>query len=694
MSQVKSIDFIYKYILDQSIYKVEEGIFYNALFFCTASAMGIKNIRIRRQTNRGEKLIIPNYMGITFAVSGAGKDHSMNKCEQLFYPKFDNLVDRMRAFYDSQRDSDGRPNPRYINISSYFIPVISSVEGVRKTAQTLCDGMYGSVNIFETELGNRILSMEPMFDLLKKAWDNGTFEGAVNVGAGGENYFTVKDMGCNALLFGAPGPFVQDPKRQDALIMAYVTGMARRAFIYHNPSFKKSANKNPFHETMTREELVEMDNYLKELSFFLNNTKYIEMPKEIFNKLMEYDETKQLKRERSNSIIAEDLGAPNKIEKLLGIVATLDLSETIKEEHLKFAIEFTEMMDKTAEETVELKPDYKLVYELLEQRGFLARTDIVKNVKNVSLKTLDDTMTLVEEYASILGNALVKKEYQKIVKYKLEKLSESNLNSVIISVNTDTNRTVPEGFIKKQGNFFNLHKIINSNVRYSAGTFKDEYINDENYLEEQNLFIIDIDNDLTIAEAKNLFSGMTYLITTTKNHQKEKGKEGQEVICDRFRIILPTISKFHLDYETYSKMYSNVLMALGVEEADKKCRNASRWYYGNPDGEHWYNEGDLLDIRPFIPDTSQHEASAEAVNRYNDSENAGTDERTDGAVRWFLASTSEGSRNENMFRLCMLLKEHISNSDWQLIARHANSCLRNPMQENEMRTILTSAARR
>ena len=70
MSQVKSIDFIYKYILDQSIYKVEEGIFYNALFFCTASAMGIKNIRIRRQTNRGEKLIIPNYMGITFAVSG------------------------------------------------------------------------------------------------------------------------------------------------------------------------------------------------------------------------------------------------------------------------------------------------------------------------------------------------------------------------------------------------------------------------------------------------------------------------------------------------------------------------------------------------------------------------------------------------------------------------------------------------
>lgn len=194
MSQIKAIDDLYDYILDQSIYIVEPGIFYNALFYCTASAMGIKNIRLRRSTNRGDKLIICNFMGISFAVSGAGKDHSMNKCEQLFYPKFDKIVDLVKSFYDQQRDKDGKPSRKYVNLSSYFIPVISSVEGVRKTAQTLSDSGYGSVNIFETELGNRILSMEPMFDIMKKAWDNGTFEGAVNVSDGGENYFTVKDM--------------------------------------------------------------------------------------------------------------------------------------------------------------------------------------------------------------------------------------------------------------------------------------------------------------------------------------------------------------------------------------------------------------------------------------------------------------------------------------------------------------------
>lgn len=70
MSKIKAIDDLYDYILDQSIYIVEPGIFYNALFYCTASAMGIKNIRLRRSTNRGDKLTICNFMGISFAVSG------------------------------------------------------------------------------------------------------------------------------------------------------------------------------------------------------------------------------------------------------------------------------------------------------------------------------------------------------------------------------------------------------------------------------------------------------------------------------------------------------------------------------------------------------------------------------------------------------------------------------------------------
>jgi hypothetical protein len=434
MSRIQRIDDIYEYILDQSMYVLEPGVFYNALFYCTASAMGTKNIRIVRKTNRGDKVIIPSYFAITMSQSGAGKDHAFKKSEELFGNMFTSLVDRAQSFYESSRDNTGKASSKYINPTAYFVPIISNDRGIRKAAQTYTDFRFGSVNLYEAELGDRILSMQDMFDLLKKAWDTGTVDAPLNASDGGEAYFQVKDMQINCLLYGAPGPFTLDPKRQDALIMAYITGMARRTFIYHNASFKKSENKNPNFEQMDSDTIARTRDYLQELRSFINNTKEIYLPNDVYKMLMDYDDTKQTLREQSHSMIAEDLGAPQKIEKLLGIIAVLDLSNTITENHLKFAIEFTEMMDKTAIDTVELKPDHILVYELLIQRDFMARTDILKNVKGVTLKSLDDIMTLVEEYASMLGNALIKKEYSKIVKYKIEKLSKSNIEEVETAV--------------------------------------------------------------------------------------------------------------------------------------------------------------------------------------------------------------------------------------------------------------------
>lgn len=692
---IKSIQMIYDYILDQSMYSVLPGVFLNALFYNTAAAIGAKRIFVERESNRGPKKIIPNYFGITFSISGAGKDHSLNKTTEIFGTFFDKVTALGQSFYDESRDSDGQPNGSYINPSSYFIPVKSSGEGIQKTAQTWSDAGFGSVNVYETELGNRILSMEPIFDILKKAWDTGTFEGQINAGNGGKNYFRVTDMPCNMILFGAPGPFLQDPKRQDALIMAYISGIARRAFIYHNKSFKKSQNKNPNFETMPMEDIEAMDQYLKELKSFLNNTEKIYLPKDVHRMLIEYDDSKQIARERSHSPIAEDLGAPQKIEKLLGIIATLDLSNTITKEHLDFAIEFTEMMDETAEETVELKPDHVLIYNELEQRNFMSRSDIVKAVRGVNLSSLADHMVLVEEQANSLGNSIIKKEYGKVVQYKLEKLSSSDISSAIISVNEDPNKFNPKGFEKKKGNFFNLHTIINSKMRYSAGTFKDSYISDENYLQEQNLFIIDVDDGMTIKEAQDLFKDMTYLMATTKSHQVKKSRSSGDIpACDRFRIILPTSATFHLSPTDYSAMYMNVLDALGMEEADEKCRNSSRWYYGFENGEHWYNEGKLLDIRPFLPDSSQKVASDAALSNYEkEGETFATeDRRVDGALRWFFRTTAKGNRHDQLFRLALTLRTRIQVSNWDGILRHANSCLTDPISDNDLKSTIKSAS--
>ena len=703
MSNIPSINMLYEYALDNSEYIMIKELFYSALFFNTAAAMSLKKIRIVRKTNNQDKIIIPNYFGISFGNSGVGKNHSDNLARAIYKDLFTKFEGYAEEFYNDRKDpNDRKPDPRYVNLSSYFIPVTSTWQALQKAAQTVKDMDIGSVNVVSDELGDNIMSMSEIFTKLKSTWDTGTSEGPVNVTNGGESYFCVHDVCFNALLFGAPGPFELDTKKKDRLLEIYVSGMARRSFIYHNNTYKKSENRNPNFEKLQKEFYDELDKYIKELRYFINNTKEIRYPAKIREKLLEYDQMKELERERSISLIAEDLGSTKKIEKLMGIIATLDLAEEISEEHLKFAIEFTEALDSTAEETVEIKPAYKRIYDEIEKRSYAARTDIVKAVKDITIKDLDSQLILVQEYANLVGNSLIKKEYNGIIKYKIEKLSNTSLDNIILSVNPNMDRTEPEGFIRKIGSFDKLVNAINGDFRYSAGTFRNEYISDENYMQEQNLFIIDIDNDLTIEDAKALFSSITYLITTTKSHQKPKrtkiNGESVEVTCDRFRIIIPTLSTFHLTPKVYSEMYMNVINSLGIAEADTKCRNASRWYYGNPEGEHWYNYGDLLDIRTYIPDSSENQDATASINNYDkshsDKSNAPSSVRVDAAIRWFLSNTATGNRNDNLFKLGMLLKEKIEEPEWALWLRNANNCLSHPLPDSDMKSIIGSVGRR
>ena len=191
LNNIPNINMLYEYAMDNSEYIMIKEMFLSALFFNTASAMALRNIRIKRKSNNKDKIIIPNYFAVTFAGSGCGKNHSDSIARSIYKPMFEKFNDRAYTFFEARRDEKRVPDPRYLNMSSYFIPVTSSWQALQKAAQTVKDMDVGSVNVVADELADNIMQMADIFTKLKSTWDTGQSEGPLNVTSGGEAYFLV-----------------------------------------------------------------------------------------------------------------------------------------------------------------------------------------------------------------------------------------------------------------------------------------------------------------------------------------------------------------------------------------------------------------------------------------------------------------------------------------------------------------------
>lgn len=142
--------------------------------------------------------------------------------------------------------------------------------------------------------------------------------------------------------------------------------------------------------------------------------------------------------------------------------------------------------------------------------------------------------------------------------------------------------------------FTQLHRMIQSDFRqYSPFKFIGKTKVSENWNNsEQNLLILDIDDGLTIKEAKNIFSKYKYLIATTKSHQKDKkGK-----VCDRFRIILESDNIPKGD--SYFKMMD--FMKIQYPFIDEQVNTKTGAFLGHADCDYWYNDGELYDCSSLI----------------------------------------------------------------------------------------------
>lgn len=152
-------------------------------------------------------------------------------------------------------------------------------------------------------------------------------------------------------------------------------------------------------------------------------------------------------------------------------------------------------------------------------------------------------------------------------------------------VTVSISKHITENFKKIQVPFSKIMDLVKSDFNYSAGTFLNGYRNKSNYGNYSNMIILDVDDGLTIDKAHQMFLPYNHIIATTKSHQREKNG----IVCDRFRVLLPTETPITLNEKEYTTLMKSIMRKYSF--VDQSCKDASRFYYPSKDSIVSYKYG-------------------------------------------------------------------------------------------------------
>jgi hypothetical protein len=231
-----------------------------------------------------------------------------------------------------------------------------------------------------------------------------------------------------------------------------------------------------------------------------------------------------------------------------------------------------------------------------------------------------------------------------------------------------------EGLLKSKVQSYCLNHF-EATDKAPNGHRKKEYV-----IPGQNMIAFDIDEGMTVIQMQEILTPYQYLLYTTKSHQREKNG----VVCDRFRVIIPTKTNFYVNPEEHKGLYENISRVLEIPSYDVATRNQGRLWFVAPDGDTIRKDtGDLLDVRCCIPET---EVSEHVIPNIENLDLDETDRRVYGMQKHTLINGIGGNRNNAIFALAKFIKD--INGDIEGTVYATNSMLVHPLPETEVRTIL------
>lgn len=578
-----------------------------------------------------------------------------------------------------------------------YLPVFDSgtPAAFKQLREHLIIADSGCLHMRTDELGTNLTSIEEILAAFIEAFDVGLINPKLIKHTDQQKRITSNQGRTPAVWLGFGTPTrVLDGSRTEQIFMDQLqTGFARRCFFGHSDDeqwgTEMSAQDifNVRTNSKSNDFLTQLGKDLAKCAEMPNHRKNILMSKDRSIQLIEYElRNKELAAclpDHRDIEKTELLHRHAKVLKLAGAYAFVNGDSEITEEVLLAAIRMGEDSGSHFEKIMQQEPNHARLCKYIGSAGkSLTQAELIENVPYYrgSEVVKRDMMTLAVAYG-LRNNISIKRTFTKgVEEIEGTMLRTTDTNKIHFSYSSD----ISQGYRSSTAPFTMMHKLLcMPDMHWTAHSFKQGHRHSDDVIPGFDLLILDVDDGMSIDTVKLLLAEYTYCIHTTKSHGLIKAKGGGTI--DKYRIVLPMSHMLKLTPEEHSLFMEAIFDSLPfkVDQATKDI--GRKWCTAQ--GQHWYNEGKLWDVLPFIPDTTSAEERQEIVSKLYSLSHL---------ERWFATHTGKGNRSNSLYRYgAMLIDSGLDLDSTQSAVEELNDKLPEPLKADELiTTIYRSLARK
>ncbi len=640
--------------------EVSDRMVLNAIHFNISCLLGMKRNDGRGVLKDENGMSIINYYGITFGESGRGKDKTNDLAREYFSNEFDKFTGIISSEVTANQGvvptGDMPEQTQYMLPNDIVLPIDGTREAFYLTRQAFDIANGGSLNIIESEIGDKILRADDMLMVLKETWTDGNSNAKRTVSG---SYRPVKNVPTNALMFGSPHTIKKTEKKQEQYNDFMISGLGRRSFVYFSDTddiiHKELGDESVFYNVKTYCETT-----LTKFKDEIGPNNFFSLSSEARKMIVEYNKEIIDKANSSLSPLNRALIDINKTKRLAALYAFVDCRLLISCDDMNDAINFDRMSNENIIESARGFTEFELIYKILNNNNNVPMTDssIILEAKNhglkITQKSFRESIETVRSYAHNIGSVFKEKIESEIIFYNVKPLKMT------------ANKDIKVGYSMNQYSNFNTqsgvftHDMIGwmNGKSITPWIFNEEPLNNgystnrskENAIEAY-MVVFDFERqinsdtgevfEMSVAEAEEIFEEYEYIIRTSKSHNiNDKG--------ERFHIYILLEFVMTMQSDEFKQTYLNIAKRFGIFKYIDRSTSVRASLFNEAEKPIYtnFNEGIALDYRCCLPETREADI---VEHNYSEIENVEfTNIRLKRYLNKVIATIGKGNRDNSI----------------------------------------------